>query len=307
MNHLLNGGPFSTINDQDDHNNPSYTPIALLLYNKTNQEDGSLELLTEIESITELDVLRYLCQIFVVEKEYTLDHFFCLHKKVRKFCEHMAQYISLKNFDQHVVHHYTDEHFLNDWARDNSLIDKAMRQRKFKRDKAGLLENSQFTVTTNTNGGTTTVSAVISDQQQQPQDESGGGSASDHNHVEQQKEISSIHKVVTNVVTAMNNQKKHHTSRELIREQLAYAIEDQEIETQMRRNAVRMTKSVTGLMIKLYTQVKSFRHKKNHLNPPLQPIVQRNNRTSLLSGIQPIQKYFFSCFFLLTLLDLLLW
>jgi hypothetical protein len=119
-----------------------FIPRAVVMYNKTNSEgivsftvsnkiDGSAELIGEVENSTDIEELKYLCQIFIVEKEYMLDQFFNMHKRVRKFCEHLGQYVSVKNLESSSVHHYTDEHFLTDWARDTLKIERASKQKKF--------------------------------------------------------------------------------------------------------------------------------------------------------------------------------
>lgn len=60
-----------------------------------------------------------------------LDQLYNIHKIVRKYCEHMSQYISVKNFEVGAVNHYTDENFITDLSHDIQEIEKTSRNKKF--------------------------------------------------------------------------------------------------------------------------------------------------------------------------------
>ncbi|KAG2393153.1 hypothetical protein C9374_009730 [Naegleria lovaniensis] len=120
------GGEETTgMKDEDgDH----FDVSSISLYKGYTEEfKPTSEILREIEEVNDVDELKYIINIILVEADKLIDYVYFSHKRLRKFLTFLNYFTNQKGPNNAK---YSEEEFMNDWIGLNKKIDKELKSKK---------------------------------------------------------------------------------------------------------------------------------------------------------------------------------
>ncbi|KAF0980660.1 hypothetical protein FDP41_013143 [Naegleria fowleri] len=121
-------GGEETTGAKEEDGNDHFDVSSISLYKGYTEEfKPTSEILREIEEVNDVDELKYIINIILVEADKLIEYVYFSHKRLRKFLTFLNYFTNQKGPNNAK---YSEEEFMNDWIGLNKKIDKELKAKK---------------------------------------------------------------------------------------------------------------------------------------------------------------------------------